>query len=803
MTKAHHDDNAVRQRFAIVDPCYHKKGGHHHAVNRELVRQLKWLRPQIYVDSLIQIHEVSADYPSLTLQPFFTDLGYISHQRYSSLADFCELARAFSSQMNPVSADFIVAHTLLHYHLFGLGLYLAAQPPKQVAISLMFSPVEGLRPEPNDAIDFCFTSIALRSLNDAALKRNHRITIGITSELHWILTAKFRESLPFLTFVRSPWLVGAHNFISPKEIISSFTDQHSKPAKHRILLYLGDAKPDKGIEAALQFLKWLAARPKDMLVAAQEKIKIEIHITHCDDWLRSCVDEIRDLCSQLPTLTAFSNKHYSNQDYFNILTSANSIVWLYDPRKYRCRSSGIFYDALSLRYSFQQCQQEPHFVVSKGSWMEQEFQLLGFAKTSIDLTSSNWMHDLWHLLITLSDKPAPQSRQNTDLLSSYYGQSWSRWLLTSLGLTEKKLLEQIRQANTDRRILIVISTDYPHFTRLSGPTGFVKYLEGAFHFETHIGKSQKYDWLRTLTGLKSATDDALRLEQELIHVLKGKPADIICVDGEHAGSLLALGLRDQHLHPQTRIYAWYHQPSSILSSEIIDKSTFPAANIYPICISPCQFRFFEEELAISKNKVSVIPHGVHAELISIGHKGVITRSADNGHDPDCPIRLLTVGNWLRDRSLIFKAAQACPEYEFVWVSTEMTLDQHEQSLANAVKNLTIITSGLSNDELFQLYITSDYLFQPLISATANNAIIEAMAFGLPIITKRLESTIYYTGGHSLFYSDHHDAIRLLKGIPTMLRSQYVARSQALSSQVVGFEWSKVASQFVESLPKST
>ena len=131
---------------------------------------------------------------------------------------------------------------------------------------------------------------------------------------------------------------------------------------------------------------------------------------------------------------------------------------------------------------------------------------------------------------------------------------------------------------------------------------------------------------------------------------------------------------------------------------------------------------------------------MHAELIAIGQQAAQRRSerlTANGSGDS--IKLLTVGNWLRDRALIFKAAEACPAYEFTWVSTGMILQPQEQAQAERLANLKIITSGLSNQELHHEYMTSDFLFQPLIDATANNAIIEAMAFGLPIIPKRLES----------------------------------------------------------------
>ena len=129
--------------------------------------------------------------------------------------------------------------------------------------------------------------------------------------------------------------------------------------------------------------------------------------------------------------------------------------------------------------------------------MLQEFQLLGFAPTTIDLSNSRWKQDLWRTIVASAEDSTPLSAPRKELLTAYCGQSWKQWVTQSLGLTEQKLLDQISQIDGKSRPLIVISTDYPHFTRLSGPTGFVQYLEGALHFKTRLGRSQEYEWIKT------------------------------------------------------------------------------------------------------------------------------------------------------------------------------------------------------------------------------------------------------------------------------------------------------------------
>jgi glycosyltransferase involved in cell wall biosynthesis len=48
-----------------------------------------------------------------------------------------------------------------------------------------------------------------------------------------------------------------------------------------------------------------------------------------------------------------------------------------------------------------------------------------------------------------------------------------------------------------------------------------------------------------------------------------------------------------------------------------------------------------------------------------------------------------------------------------------------------------IISNMSEVELIRLYQSSDALFLPLIHSTANNAILEALACGLPVVSTRI------------------------------------------------------------------
>jgi glycosyltransferase involved in cell wall biosynthesis len=67
-----------------------------------------------------------------------------------------------------------------------------------------------------------------------------------------------------------------------------------------------------------------------------------------------------------------------------------------------------------------------------------------------------------------------------------------------------------------------------------------------------------------------------------------------------------------------------------------------------------------------------------------------------------------------------------------------------------MRRMTRGSSNISDEELLKLYRQTNLLFMPLKDATANNAVLEGIACGLPVLTTDLVSTREYL--------DHTDAV---------------------------------------------
>ena len=78
------------------------------------------------------------------------------------------------------------------------------------------------------------------------------------------------------------------------------------------------------------------------------------------------------------------------------------------------------------------------------------------------------------------------------------------------------------------------------------------------------------------------------------------------------------------------------------------------------------------------------------------------------------------------------------------VSKDLILD------TNNLENVILLNQGLTDAQLHALYRKAALLFLPLLDGAANNAILEAMAHGLPIVTTDLPSTRFYTQEKAVF-----------------------------------------------------
>jgi glycosyltransferase involved in cell wall biosynthesis len=188
-------------------------------------------------------------------------------------------------------------------------------------------------------------------------------------------------------------------------------------------------------------------------------------------------------------------------------------------------------------------------------------------------------------------------------------------------------------------------------------------------------------------------------------------------------------------------------------------------------------------------RIEVVPHGIDTEFFHPDAKV-----------PKRPL-VVTVGNWLRDydcwAATVKHISARNPETEFAVVANPGTLDEARRKLAGVTARVRYC-SGLSDTALRDLYRESSVAFVPLRHAEANNAVLEAMAMGLPLVVTDLPATREYAGQAAHYCSNANPAAiaEVLSGLLADAPHRQLS-GEALRRRALGeLSWPKVAQRLM-------
>jgi glycosyltransferase involved in cell wall biosynthesis len=221
---------------------------------------------------------------------------------------------------------------------------------------------------------------------------------------------------------------------------------------------------------------------------------------------------------------------------------------------------------------------------------------------------------------------------------------------------------------------------------------------------------------------------------------------------------------------RTRVTATFHQPIDRLAG--IVSAIRPGSLDGILCVSRPQLQFLEP--LVPAGRCIFLPHGVDTDFF---------RPAVGLRDPR-PM-LLCVGAHRRDFATLLAAARGIrasrPDVTVRLVAPQPAADAVRSDGGGAVE----VLSGISDEELLEQYRAATLLLLPLEAATANNALLEAMACGLPsVITDVPDLHDYVTDDAAVFCRPSDPkahataALSLLDDLPRRARLSAAARAQA-------------------------
>jgi glycosyltransferase involved in cell wall biosynthesis len=223
-----------------------------------------------------------------------------------------------------------------------------------------------------------------------------------------------------------------------------------------------------------------------------------------------------------------------------------------------------------------------------------------------------------------------------------------------------------------------------------------------------------------------------------------------------------------------RSIATFHQPLSILPGVVPARLVRSLDHV--IVMSASQLAYFTD--LIPAERVSVIHHGVDTMFFT-------PRSSvrDAG-----PFRCLTTGSYLRDWTLLGAIAHAFARRQDIQFHVVSADAPGFEGLANV-----FVHRRITDDELRTHYQAADLLVLPLQNATANNALLEGMACGLPVVASDLPAVSEYAPRQAAVLVPH-EAEAFATAIARLVddAGKRTNMGQAARAGAESFAWLRVA-----------
>jgi len=339
--------------------------------------------------------------------------------------------------------------------------------------------------------------------------------------------------------------------------------------------------------------------------------------------------------------------------------------------------------------------------------------------------------------------------------------------------------------------ILSIRTSFKHHGENAGYKQILKYLKPSYVVGIDESKGEssklkrKYQWLFEFRAWRK-----YRRNIDIVHVMYGE-------DYYRFSAYIF----------KKPVIVSYHQPPELLAREVrfgdfrgrigrithkMTKKRFAKAAAV-IVMEQGQKEVFKE--VMPEEKIHVIPLGVHnKDLSEFYHdkKNQIVRNRN---------QVLTVGNWLRDWKFYFDLLRKCeglyPELEFVLVNRNMPKEWMGEISKRA--NLSYLTD-VNDDELFSLYMKSAVQFLPVKSAAGNNALLQGLVLGCPVLmTNVISDEFPFKGKFASFYEkdNFENCIQGINEFSNLNEKENLIVEESAIAVAKKYDWEQIAKRTKE------
>jgi glycosyltransferase involved in cell wall biosynthesis len=297
------------------------------------------------------------------------------------------------------------------------------------------------------------------------------------------------------------------------------------------------------------------------------------------------------------------------------------------------------------------------------------------------------------------------------------------------------------------------------------------------------------EWLAIRdSALPLYTHEAWRMEMALCKAADANPPDLIVVEGadEHFYKVAAARSR----WPHTRLIGINHQTPGWL--RLHQKRLDVAKALDALVVFSSEAKAFWDPI-LGSGKTHLLHHGVVTEFFCPAAKPAPPAAA--------PLRVIFCGYWLRDFRTLTEVARAVETagHNIVFDLVVPYKARETESMYRLARSpLVRWHAGLTDEDLRDLYRQSDLVLLPLLDATANNALLEGMACGLPIVATDVGGVRDYVTPEfaDLVPPDDPGAIVALLARYVSVRSTLAPRGQAARRHAeTMLPWTETAARF--------
>jgi glycosyltransferase involved in cell wall biosynthesis len=336
---------------------------------------------------------------------------------------------------------------------------------------------------------------------------------------------------------------------------------------------------------------------------------------------------------------------------------------------------------------------------------------------------------------------------------------------TGINIITKRMSHHAGHSGYDRLI------DYIDADRVLMPIELSRMQQIAARPIKPLATRSGLQWYRRESLISEIKAGAIWLAQknQIFHYLYGE------------NSYRYLGLM-QRIKRNNAIVCTYHTPQDKFNLTVRTTRHLTRLDAI-IAVSTMQLDFLSK--FVGAERTYYVPHGIDVDYF---HPGNVSKPENT------PIKCLFVGSHLRDLDTLAETARLLVKWR-EQIQIIAVTSQKNKKILDKGGNITVLTQ-VNDEDFLRLYQESDMLLLPLLEATANNSILEAMACGLPILSTDLVGVRDYVTEDLAVLVDLKDAKALAEEVIRLSRDEELRKNMSLASRkhALKFRWEGVALQ---------